>query len=66
MSTNKELDLKYIKEFGKIKISTICKELGIYKSNLWRGNASEEAVKKVRLELEKRLKQLNENTHKND
>lgn len=59
MSVNKEIDLKYIKDFGKIKIATICKELGIDKSNLWRGNASEEAVKKVREEIEKRLAELN-------
>ena len=59
MSVNKELNLKFIKEFSKIKIATICKELGIDKSNLWRGNASEEAVKKVREELEKRINELN-------
>lgn len=59
MSVNKERDLKYIKEFSKITIATICKELGIDKSNLWRGNASEEAVKKVRQELERRINELN-------
>jgi hypothetical protein len=58
MSVNKEINLKFIKEFSKITIAAICKELGIDKSNLWRGNASEEAVKKVREEIEKRIHEL--------
>lgn len=58
MSVNKALDLKFIKEFSKINVANICKELGIDKSNLWRGNASEEAVKKVREEIEKRFDEL--------
>lgn len=58
MSVNKEIDLKFIKEFSKITIASICKELGVNKSNLWRGNASEEAVKKVREELERRIEAL--------
>lgn len=58
MSVNKELDLKYIKDFSKIKVVSICKELGIDKSNLWRGNASPEAIKKVREEIEKRINEL--------
>jgi hypothetical protein len=60
MSVNKEKNLKYIKEFSKIKITTICKELGINKSNVWAGNASEEAIKKVREELERRINELKE------
>lgn len=59
MSVNKEKDLKFIKEFAKIKITTICKELGINKSNVWAGNASPEAIKKVREELERRINELN-------
>ena len=58
MGVNKEKDLQFIKEFSKIKIATICKELGINKSNVWAGNASEEAIKKVREELEKRIEEL--------
>jgi hypothetical protein len=58
MSVNKKRNLKFIKEFSKINVVSICKELGIDKSNLWRGNASEEAVKKVREELEKRIEEL--------
>ena len=57
--TSKLRDLKYIKDFSKITIATICQDLGIDKSNLWRGNASEEAIKKVREELERRINELN-------
>lgn len=59
MSINKEIDLKYIKEFSKINVANICKELGVNKSNLWRGNASPEAIKRVKEEIEKRLNELN-------
>lgn len=59
MSVNKEKDLKFIKDFSKIKISTICKELGINKSNVWAGNASEEAIRQVRKELIRRINELN-------
>lgn len=62
MSVNKEINLKYIKEFSKINVAAICKELGVNKSNLWRGNASPEAIKKVKDEIERRLKELNKNT----
>lgn len=60
MSVNKEKDLKFIKDFGKIKIAVICKELGINKANVWAGNASPEAIKKVREELERRIEELKE------
>lgn len=58
MSVNKEKDLQFIKDFSKIKIAIICKELGVNKSNVWAGNASPEAIKKVREELEKRIEEL--------
>lgn len=58
MSVNKERDLKFIKDFSKIKIAAICKELKVDRSNLWRGNASEEAVKKVKEEIKKKFKEL--------
>lgn len=60
MDVNRERDLKFIKDFSKIKVAVICKDLGVNKSNLWRGNASGEAVKKVKEELKKRLKELEE------
>lgn len=59
MSVNKELDLKYIKDFAKINVAKICKELGVDKSNLWRGNASAETIKKVKEEIKRRLEELN-------
>ncbi len=60
MSVNKERDLKFIKDFSKIKVAAICKELKIDKSNLWRGNASEEAVKKVKEAIKTKIKELEE------
>ncbi len=58
MDINKEKDLKFIKDFSKIKIATICKDLNINKSNLWRGNASPEATRKVKEEIQKHIKEL--------
>lgn len=58
MSVNKERDLKYIKGFTKIKLSEICKELNVDKSNIYRGNASSDTVKKVKEEIKKRIDQL--------
>lgn len=56
----KEKDLAFIKAFSKITIQNICKELQVNKSNVWRGNASAEAIKKVREEIEKRIQQIKE------
>lgn len=58
MDVNKERDLKYIKNFSKIKISEICRELKVEKANLYRGTASAEAIKKVKEEIKKRLNDL--------
>ena len=44
-------DLDFIKDFSKIKISTICKANGIDKSNLWAGRVSAEKVKIVKKEI---------------
>lgn len=41
-------DLEFIKAFSKIKISSICEELGIDRSNLLNGKSSNENVKKVK------------------
>lgn len=60
MDVNKERDLRFIKDFSKIKVAAICKDLKVDKSNLWRGNASGEVVKKVKEELIKRIKELDE------
>ncbi len=44
-------DLKFIKEFSKIKIAPICKKLNIDKSNLWAGRVPADKVKQVKDEI---------------
>ena len=58
MDVNKERDLRFIKEFQKITLATICKDLNITKENIYRGNASAESIKRVRKEIEKRINDL--------
>lgn len=58
MSVNKEKDLKYIKDFSKINISSICKEVGIDRSNLLKGKASEKSTELVRQTIQEKLKNL--------
>lgn len=60
MDVNKERDLRYIKNFSKIKLSEICRELKINKENIYRGTASPEAIEKVKEEIKKRIDQLEE------
>ena len=57
---NKEKDLKFIKDFSKISVASVCKELKVNKSNLWAGNASVENTNKVRITIEERIKKLAE------
>lgn len=58
MDVNKEQDLKFIKEFKSITISNICKDLKVDKSNVYRGLASAETIRKVREEIERKLNDL--------
>ena len=51
-------DLEYIKNFNQITISSICKELKIDKSNLYAGRLSDDKVKEVKNELEKKIEEL--------
>ena len=60
MDVNKERDLRYIKNFSKIKISEICRELKVDKANIYRGTASIENIRKVKEEIKKRIDQLDE------
>lgn len=53
-------DLQYIKDFSKITISQICRDLNIDRGNLMNGRASEKNIKLVKEELEKRLAALKE------
>ena len=39
--------LEKIKQFGKINITAICRELNINRSNLYHGRTTEENIKKV-------------------
>ena len=58
MDINKEQDLKFIKAFKSITVSEICKDLKVDKSNVYRGIASAESIRKVREEIERRLEEL--------
>lgn len=49
---------EFIKEFNKIKVSTICEKLKINRCNISNGNASDENMKKVKLEITKELLEL--------
>lgn len=51
-------DLEWIKEFSKIKIMTICRDLNINKPNLWTGKTSAENIAKVKKEIQRRLQEL--------
>ena len=54
----KENDLKYIKDFAKITVAGICKDLNIDKSNLWAGRGTAENVAKIKNEIKKRIENL--------
>ena len=55
---DKEKDLKYIKEFSKITVAEICKDLKIDKSNLWAGKSNATNINKVKKEIQKRIEAL--------
>lgn len=50
--------LKYIKNFSKISILGICRELKIDRSNLLRGVSSKSNEKKVYDKIQEKLKEL--------
>ena len=52
-------DLEYIKAFSKITIKSICDELNIDKSNLYRGNTSKNKVELVKNTITERINELN-------
>lgn len=54
----KSEDYKYIKNFSKISVFKICKELGIDYANLMKGKSSAEKTKQVKEELERQLNTL--------
>ena len=56
---DKEKDLKFIKDFAKITVAGVCKDLKIDKSNLWAGKATAQNTEKVKIEIQRRIKDLN-------
>lgn len=54
----KEQYLKFIKQFSKINITQICKDLNINRSNVLNGIASEETTKLLYDEIKKELNDL--------
>lgn len=55
---SKEKNLKFIKDFSKISVASICEELNVNKSNLWAGKASVKNTENVRKTIEKRVSEL--------
>ncbi len=53
-------DLEYIKQFNKVSIKNICIDLGLEKDyrNIITGRARKSKIKKVRHEIERRIKEL--------
>ena len=50
--------LEKIKQFGKININTICKELNINRSNLYNGRTTKENEKKAYEKLVEEIKKI--------
>lgn len=55
MNAEKEKDLKFIREFSKISISQICRDLNVNRPNVLNGNTTEKNIKKVKEEIIKRF-----------
>lgn len=51
-------DYSFIKEFQKIKLSSICKKLGINQSNILSGQTTDENYRKVKNEIIRELLML--------
>lgn len=56
--------LQYIKDFSKINISNLCRELGINRENILKGKASEETTKKLYDEIQRQLKLIEDSKKK--
>ena len=57
----KEKYLNFILSFSKISISSICKELNINRSNILNGKASEETIKLLYDEINRKLDEISLN-----
>lgn len=51
-------DLEFIKNFSKIRISTICRNLKIQSNNIYTGKTKKENIQKVKNEIYKELAKL--------
>lgn len=51
-------DYEFIRNFGKIKISNICKENNIDVANVYNNRCSKDKIKIIREELEDRIARL--------
>lgn len=58
MDVNKERDLKFIKDFQKITLASICRDLKLDKASVYKGSVSADNIKRVRKEIEKRINEL--------
>lgn len=58
MNAEKEKDLKFIREFSKISISKICRELNVNRPNILNGRASKEAIHNVKEEILKKIAKI--------
>lgn len=60
MSLNKKesKDYKFIINFNRIKLSTICKKLNLNRSSLYQGSLKVEDFKAIREEIESELAKL--------
>ena len=57
------IDLLFIKNFSKITVRKVCKRLGIDESNVLRGTASKENIKRVRRTIENDIKELSKDLY---
>lgn len=57
---SKDNDMKFIKDFTKITIKSICEDLKIDVYNLNKGKASESNTRRVKEEIERRYERLHE------
>lgn len=57
-SKQKEKDLQFLKDFAKISISSICRDLDVSNINLMNGRSGAKTTKRVKEELVKELNKL--------
>lgn len=57
--------LNFIKNFSKLSVKSICKELNIDPSNLYRGNTSQKNIDLVYITIIKKIKNLVDDVKEN-